>query len=126
MAALRRLRFVGKSRDAEVAARTAIAALGVAAIAYGHEADHDLRSRCLLIPQHPPGDRDGRTGRRSPPTLSVLIASPQPNSYRKRRPWRRRSGNAWEEAEIALKPAPKLIELLRRSRGVSAREPVGE
>ena len=41
LAALRRLRFAGHSREAEVAARTAVAALGVAAIAYGYEADHD-------------------------------------------------------------------------------------
>ena len=33
---------------------TAVAALGVAAIAYQHEMDFDLRSRCLLIPTHPP------------------------------------------------------------------------
>ena len=34
-----------------------------------------------------------------------------------------RAGIGWEDREIALKPAPKLIELLRRSRTVSAREP---
>ena len=54
LAALRRLRFPRHGRDAEIAARTAVAALGVAAIAYQHELDYDLRSRCLLIPEHPP------------------------------------------------------------------------
>ena len=43
-AALRRLRFKGFSREAETAARSAIAALGVAAIAYQYEIDFDLRS----------------------------------------------------------------------------------
>ena len=125
LAALRRLRFVGKSRDAEVAARTAIAALGVAAIAYGHEADHDLRSRCLLIPQHPPViEMVGRDGG-SPDVVSVDRESAA-QLLSEAAALAARSGNAWEEAEIALKPAPKLVELLRRSREVSAREPVGE
>ena len=125
LAALRRLRFAGKSRDAEVAARTAVAALGIAAIAYGYEVDHDLRSRCLLIPEHPPVlevvGRDGGT----PATVSVdrgsaaqLVAEASSRAEA--------AGIGWQSGEIALKPAPKLIELLRRSREVSAREPVGE
>ena len=125
LAALRRLRFAGKSREAEVAARTAVAALGVAAIAYGYEADHDLRSRCLLIPQHSPViEVVGRDGE-SPDTVSVdresaaqLLAAASALAER--------SGIGWEEAEMALKPAPKLIELLRRSREVSARQSVEE
>ena len=125
LAALRRLRFVGKSRDAEVAARTAIAALGVAAIAYGHEADHDLRSRCLLIPQHPPVIEMVGRGGGSPDVVSVDRESAA-QLLSEAAALAARSGNAWEEAEIALKPAPKLVELLRRSREVSAREPVGE
>ena len=125
LAALRRLRFAGKSRDAEVAARTAVAALGIAAIAYGYEADHDLRSRCLLIPEHPPVlevvGRDGGT----PATVTVdrgsaarLVAEASSRAEA--------AGIGWQSGEIALKPAPKLTELLRRSREVSAREPVGE
>ncbi len=125
LAALRRLRFAGKSRDAEVAARTAVAALGIAAIAYGYEADHDLRSRCLLIPEHPPVlevvGRDAGT----PATVSVdrgsaarLVAEASSRAEA--------AGIGWQPGEIALKPAPKLTELLRRSREVSAREPVGE
>ena len=125
LAALRRLRFAGESREAEVAARTAVAALGVAAIAYGYEADHDLRSRCLLIPQHPPViEMVGRDGG-SPETVSVdresaarLVSEASARAAR--------SGIAWEQDEIVLRPAPKLIELLRRSREVSAREPVEE
>ena len=125
LAALRRLRFAGKSRDAEVSARAALAALGVAAIAYSHEADHDLRSRCLLIPEHSPEiEMVGRDGG-SPDAISVdresaaqLLSEASARAAR--------SGIAWEEAEIALTPAPKLIELLRRSREVSARESVAE
>ena len=125
LAALRRLRFAGESREAQVTARTAVAALGVAAIAYGYDADHDLRSRCLLIPQHPPRiEMVGRDGG-SPESVTVdresaarLLSEASAAAAR--------SGVAWERAEIALKPAPKLIELLRRSREVSAREPVEE
>ena len=125
LAALRRLRFAGHGRDAQVAARTAVAALGVAAVVYGYEADHDLRSRCLLIPEHPPViELVGRDGE-SPATVSLdresaaqLLSDASAQAVR--------AGIGWEEAEIALKPAPKLVELLRRSREVSAREPVGE
>ena len=125
LAALRRLRFAPKSRDAEVAARTAVAALGVAAIAYGHEADHDLRSRCLLIPQHSPViEIVGRDGE-SPEEVSVDRGSAQ-RLLSQAAAQAAQAGIGWTEDEIALKPAPKLIELLRRSREVSAREPVGE
>ena len=125
LAALRRLRFAGHGRDAQVAARTAVAALGVAAVVYGYEADHDLRSRCLLIPEHPPViELVGRDGE-SPAAVSLdresaaqLLSDASAQAVR--------AGIGWEEAEIALKPAPKLVELLRRSRKVSAREPVGE
>ena len=121
LAALRRLRFAGYHRDAEVAARTAIAALGVAALIFQHEMDHDLRSRCLLIPQHPPRiELVGRDGS-SPDSVDIdrdmasriLGRAAQAASD---------MGIAWETAEIGLRPAPKLLELLRRSREVSARE----
>ena len=125
LAALRRLRFVGHSREAQIAARTAVAALGVAAIAYGYEADHDLRSRCLLVPEHEPElevvGRDGSTPERvtvDRDSVARLLeeAAGQAN----------RAGMCWEDGEIALKPAPKLVELLRRSREVSTREPAAE
>ena len=125
LAALRRLRFAGHSREAEVAARTAVAALGVAAIAYGYEADHDLRSRCLLIPEHAPRLEMVGRGGDSPILVGVdresarrLLSEASARSAR--------AGISWEDSEIALKPAPKLIELLRRSREVSAREPAEE
>jgi CRISPR-associated protein Csb1 len=125
LAALRRLRFAGHGREAQSAARTAVAALGVAAIVYGYEADHDLRSRCLLVPEHPPAlEIVGRDGS-EPATVSVdhrsagrLLSEASAQAVR--------AGIGWAEDEIVLKPAPKLIELLRRSREVSAREPVGE
>ena len=121
LAALRRLRFAGHSREAETAARAAVAALGVAAIVLQHEMDHDLRSRCLLIPQHPPRvdlvGRDGSAPERvdidRDSASQILGQAAQASSD---------LGLAWETVEIKLQPAPKLLELLRRSREVSARE----
>ena len=122
--ALRRLRFIGASRDAEVTARTAVAALGVVSIAYGYEADHDLRSRCLLIPEHAPVlemvNRDGSVPRRvtiDRETSARILAEAAAQA--------KQAGIGWEETQVVLKPAPKLVELLKRSREVSARESVG-
>ncbi len=121
LAALRRLRFADHSCDAQTAARTAVAALGVAAMVFQHEMDHDLRSRCLLIPQHPPRlELVGRDGS-APESVDVdrdsasqiLGQAAQASDD---------LGLAWETSEIKLLPAPKLLELLRRSREVSARE----
>ncbi len=125
LAALRRLRFAGYTREAEAAARTAVAALGVAALVLQHEMDHDLRSRCLLIPQHLPRiELVGRDGA-APKSVEVdrdaaaqiLAQSAQVSAD---------LDLGWETAEIKLQPAPKLLELLRRSREVSARETPGE
>ena len=124
LAALRRLRFVGHSRKAQVAARTSVAALGVAAIAYGYEADHDLRSRCLLVPQHPPVlEVVGRDG--EPPVEVIVDREAAARLLSEASARAAAAGIGWTEDEVVLKPAPKLVELLRRSREVSAREPAG-
>ena len=121
-AALRRLRCKGHSREAETAAHTAVAALGVAAIAYQYEMDFDLRSRCLLLPTHPPRlellRRDGSPGEvvevdRAASARILEDAAAQVKA----------AGIGWETDEIRLVPAPKLLELIRRSRKVSATEP---
>ena len=123
LASLRRLRFKSCDRDAEAAARTAIAALGVAAIAFQHENDFDLRSRCLLLPTHPPCvellSRDGSPSEvveldRST-TAEILLAASRHAAA---------AGIGWETSEIRLVPAPKLVELLHRSRKAAVAEPV--
>lgn len=121
LAALRRLRFKGADREVETAARTAVAALGVAAIAYQYESDFDLRSRCLLVPTHPPRlellSRDGS------PSISVdvdrkvaadILATAAAHAEEVE--------IGWETDEVRLTPAPKLIELIRRSRKQAATE----
>ena len=124
-AALRRLRFKGFDREAETAARTAVAALGVAAIAYQYENDFDLRSRCLLVPTHPPRlellGRDGSAGDavdvdRNAATEILSAAAAHAAA----------AEIGWETGDIRLTPAPKLIELIRRSRKLSATEQPAE
>ena len=121
LAALRRLRFKGLSRDAETAARTAVAALGVAALGYQYEMDFDLRSRCLLLPTHTPRvellPRDGSASDvfdverdRSAEILSAAAAQASA------------AGVPWVTEEIRLVPAPKLLELIRRSHRKTATE----
>ena len=125
LAALRRLRFAGHDRVSEVSARTAVAALGVAAIAYQYEMDFDLRSRCLLIPEHEPRielvGRDGSPAESvdvSRETAAAILADASQAAAE--------AAIGWETDEIRLVPAPKLFDLLRRSREVSARETPGE
>lgn len=118
LAALRRLRFKGFGRDAESAARTAVAALGVAALVYQHEADFDLRSRCLLVPTHLPRlellKRDGSShemGALDRPTVAAILAASVSHAVG--------AGIPWESDEMRLEPAPKLLELIDRSRKVA-------
>lgn len=124
-AALRRLRFKGADDAAETAARTAIAALGVAAVAYQYIADYDLRSRCLLLPTHSPRihllGRDGSAGdpvavNRETSAHILKEAATQASD----------AGLGWEVNDIRLVPAAKLLELIRRSRKVSATEQPAE
>ena len=125
LAALRRLRFSGHDRSAESAARTAVAALGVAAIAYQHQHDHDLRSRCLLIPEHAPRlELVGRDG--SAPEVVDLDRSIAQDILARAAEQAARAGLGWETEKIRLVPAPKLVELIKRSRQVAAAEQPAE
>ncbi len=118
-AALRRLRFRGFNRDAEAAARTAVAALGIAAIAYQYELDFDLRSRCLLLPEHAPRlellHRDGSAAEAvelDRDAAAEILAAAAAGADA--------AGLGWETGEMRMVPAPKLLELLRRSRKAAA------
>ena len=123
LAALRRLRFAQQSREAENAARTAIAALGVVAIAYQQEMDYDLRSRCLLIPQHGPRleilKRDG-----SSPVQVEVDQSSSAEILHRAAEEADRAGLGWDTSGLRLKPAPKLVQLIRKNRQVMADKPL--
>jgi len=128
LAALRRLRFLhdtsggllnGNRRAVEVAARTVVAALGLAALAYQYEQDYDLRSRCLLLPTAPPRvellRRDG-----SAPTAIALDRDGAARLLTDAVEAASARGLTWPEDGVVLYPAPKLVELVRRSRKVAA------
>jgi len=124
-AALRRLRFKGYDHESETAARIAVAALGVAAIAYQYEMDFDLRSRCLLLPTHPPRlellRRDGSAGE----VVEVDRAS-SAQILEEAAKHAAVVGIGWKSDEIRLMPAPKLLELIRRSQKASRTELAAE
>lgn len=123
--ALRRLRFQRRTngtrlegderRSAELAARTALAALGLAAIAYQRENGYDLRSRCALRPLAPlsleliPGD--GGPSR----SFSFDCASAR-DLLEQASGAAEAVGLHWRKQPLDLTPAPKLVGLIRKSR----------
>jgi len=137
LAALRKLRFVTKiggeilsqtdRREAETAARTALAALAVAAIAYQHSQDYDLRSRCLLVPTAEPTlELVGRSG--GEPVRYESSTEAAAALLREATDAAASVGMGWLTEEVRLLPAPKLVELIRRSRDQAhtlAAEPEG-
>jgi CRISPR-associated protein Csb1 len=124
--ALRKLRFAtdleGKPLAdrpaAEKAARTALAALAVAGIVHQRARGYDLRSRCLLVPE---GGLtlevvrdDGTIEERS---LSVEQASALVEQSQVAA---RQVGLGWDREPVRLRPAPKLVALVKRSRALAA------
>jgi CRISPR-associated protein Csb1 len=128
---LRRLRFPtrhdgsaleGDQRsDAEVAARTALALLGVAAAALAFEEGFDLRSRCVLVARRPVAfEIVARDGTVTPFDLTgadaaKLVAEAADRAAAVGLPWR--------SGEMLLRPSERLVQLIERSHGLIA---VGE
>jgi CRISPR-associated protein Csb1 len=120
--ALRRLRFATRldgvplePRDvAERAARTALAALALAAIVHQRAQGYDLRSRCLLVPDGPLALEIVRPdGSTEPVTLtpdeaSELVAAADKAAAA--------AGLGWQREPVQLKAAPKLVALIKKSR----------
>lgn len=131
LAALRKLRFAEKSDgtafdarsrlDAEAAARTALAALALAALTLTRDRGLDLRSRALLVPE---------TGIR--PVLELVpsdggklknfeLTSPQALELVKQAAMAaEKFGMSWTREPLKLKPMPKLVALIRESRRLAA------
>ena len=124
---LRRLRFpttvtgdaipAEQRAVAEGAARTALAALGLAATVLGYEQGFDLRSRCVLVPRTKlTFDLVGRAG--GAETVEVdgaaalgLVAEAAERAAALQLGWR--------TTELLLRPSDRLVDLIRRSQEIA-------
>jgi CRISPR-associated protein Csb1 len=125
LATLRRLRFpLGGSTESDpavdAAARTALAAIGLAAATLAREEGADLRSRCQLVPTEAfvwnlldrPGEEPNHfelTGDEAIALCNQAIEAAKAAGL----PW---------EGEIQLRPSSELIELVSRSQTLAAAE----
>jgi len=124
---LRRLRFPlnGKIDPAvDVAARTVLASLGLAAATLASEAGTDLRSRCLLWPDGPMVwellDRPGEDPKQFSLTgdAAVGLLGDAVKAARDK-------GLPWPTEPVVLKPSLELVKLVRLSQLEAAKETVG-
>ena len=131
---LRRLRFParldrspfadGQRQEAELAARTALAALGLAATALAFEQGFDLRSRCVLVGTGPVTyESVARDGTVLPFDLSSADAVKLVTEAADRAAV---AGLPWRDGELSLRPADRLVELIRRSDVLTARGEAGD
>lgn len=122
--ALRRLRFPvnrgGKPAHDEgvgVAARTALAALALAALSWQWRAGFDLRSRCLLVPQHGLrlellGAGSAEVFRLPTDVAAALLREAATEAVN--------VGLPWPEEPLTLVPGEELTKVVRRSRLLAA------
>lgn len=125
LAALRRLRFPVEGEtngQADVAARTALAALALCAATLVRELGADLRSRCQLFACTPfiweLLDRPAE-----PPRQFALSADIAVAIYREAVREAIDAGLPWQEEEVVLEPDHELVELVRRSQEALAAAP---
>lgn len=123
LTALRRLRFpldgaAESDPRVDVAARTALAALGLAAAALTRDESADLRSRCHLIATAEPEwdliDKPRTEPKRFHMSGEAALALLNEAVARAKK-----AGLPWDH-EIALKPSDDLVELVRRSQVLAA------
>lgn len=126
LAGLRRLRFqtradgsaipAEKRREAEGAARTALAALALAGVVYQRDNGYDLRSRSLLVPSEPLVfellGRDGEVTRFQVEDAAALLSEAATAAGEQ--------GLGWEREPLVLRPTPKLAHLIAKSRELAA------
>ena len=128
LAVLRRLRFplngaADSNHDTDLVARTALAALGIAAgtLARG---DTDLRSRCQLFAEQEPVwellDRPGES-----PQEFKLVPEDALKLLEEAAAEAKDAGLPWDD-EVELTPSPDLVELLRRSQELASASGEGE
>jgi CRISPR-associated protein Csb1 len=123
---LRRLRFptrpdgtaFGEQRaEAEAAARTALAALGLTAAVLAYEQGFDLRSRCVLVPTGPiTFELVGRDGAVTPFDMSSSDAIKLLGESAGRA---ESAGLPWRKDELLLRPADRLVTLIKNSQSIA-------
>lgn len=113
--ALRRLRFGETSPAAELAARTALAALGLAAQATHERAGYFLRSRCELVPEEAaaPLELIKANGTRETIELTVEAALQLARAAQEAAA---KHSIAWRAQDLIVNPQGKLVELVQKSR----------
>jgi len=125
--ALRRLRFSRRTDgeafaadvrpNAERAARTALAALALAAVAEARERGYDLRSRSFLVPEAAsPLTLELVPAVGGEPTVRSLTTEGAAAILAESAAACAELGLAWERSPLDLAPSPKLAELIRESR----------
>lgn len=130
--ALRRLRFPVRSDgsvipleqrpDAENAARTALAALAIAAIAVQRDRGYDLRSRSLLVPETAsPLAFEFIPSVGGAPEVHPLDTTGALALFKAAHEEAQRHGFGWQRQPLTLKPMPKLVSLIRESRKLATR-----
>ena len=131
---LRRLRFPAgldrspfddhRRQEAELTARTALAALGLTAVVLAFDQGFDLRSRCVLVTTGPVTfEAVARDGTVLPFDVSSADALKLVSEAADRAA---AAGMPWRDGELSLRPADRLAELIRRSISLTASAESGE
>ncbi len=116
--------YCRRCTEADVAARTVLAALGLCAATLAFENGMGLRSRCLLWPDGPmtwellakPGEAPQPYFLTADQAVAILTDAAEKAAA---------TGLAWAPAPLRLQPQPKLVELVRLSQ-VEATKEAGE
>ncbi|HWE26734.1 MAG TPA: type I-U CRISPR-associated protein Cas7, partial [Polyangia bacterium] len=119
LAALRKLSF----GDGDLEARTVLAALGLLAVLAAESRGHDLRSRCLLVPEENKALRleaVRRDGTREPLGLDFEASVALFNAAVEALPPSLRFARKPGEPLATLTPSPKLAQLIKKSRELAA------
>jgi CRISPR-associated protein Csb1 len=130
---LRRLRFPanpdgtpfnGNRAEAEVAGQTALAALGLTATALAFEQGFDLRSRCVLVADGPiTYELVARDSKTVPFDLSSADALKLVAEAAERAA---AAGLPWRASEMLLRPAERLVTLIRNSQAIAESSEAGK
>jgi CRISPR-associated protein Csb1 len=125
---LRRLRFPingNSSSEADIAARTVLAALGLCAATLAFETGMGLRSRCLLWPEgamewellEQPGERPRKLTITTDGAVQILKEAVDAAKV---------AGLEWREQPITLRPSAELLKLVRLSQMEATKESADE